>query len=67
VQDEHYSRRLWSAPSSWAHAEHRSAIEDSADGSHAPAADDDAATEGEPSEEIDREPHDEAKERASEQ
>jgi len=41
-----------------AYAEHRSAIEDSADGSHHPAADEDAATEGEPSEEIDVEPHD---------
>jgi len=46
-----------------AHAEHRSAIEDSADGSHAPAADDDAATEGEPSE-VDAEADDEAEEGA---
>jgi len=43
-----------------AHAEHRSAMEDSADGSHAPAADDDAATEREPSEKIDAEPEHEA-------
>jgi hypothetical protein len=47
-----------------AHAEHRSAIEASPNGSHAPAADEDARTEGEPNEETTPEPEDETEEEA---